>query len=106
MNQLLPEKAALDLLNQIVNDAGGQRQLSSAQILQSVINQLMRAERSLHLENDPQDKANGYYPRDLGSATGTLHLQVPRDRYGDFRPQILPEPYQRDLPERLTILEE
>ena len=106
MSQLLPDQGAIDLLNQIVKDAGGQKQLSTAQILQTVINQLMRAERSLHLEQHPQDKANGYYQRNLGSPNGTIHLEVPRDRQGDFRPQVLPDPYQRDLPERLTILEQ
>lgn len=106
MSQLLPDQGAIDLLNSIVADAGGQRQLSTSQILQSVLNLVMRAERSLHLEQHPQDKANGYYSRELGSPNGTLQIQVPRDRQGEFRPQVLPEPYQRDLPERLTLLEE
>jgi len=70
-----------------------------------VYNLLMQAERCLHLENESTDKANGFYPRTLGTASGTLQLQVPRDRDGDFRPQVLPAPFERDSEQRLELLQ-
>ena len=56
---------------------------------------LMKAERSLHLDNSPFDKGNGYVKRKLNTSMGQIELNVPRDRDGDFRPSILPPKYQR-----------
>ena len=36
---------------------------------------------------------------------GAINLKVPRDRNGDFRPAILPTPYQRDCQERELIIQ-
>jgi transposase-like protein len=99
-------QAAIDLLNHIIADSGGQSQLTTAQILQSVLNQLMKAERALHLEGEPDDKGNGFYERQLGTPSGNIQLQVPRDRNGNFRPQVLPAiPHQRDSQDRYQLLD-
>ena len=79
--------------------------IAPAQILQTAMNLLMVAERNLHLQNSVQDKANGFFDRELGTALGTINLKVPRDRNGDFRPAILPTPYQRDVEERENIIQ-
>lgn len=79
--------------------------ISAAQILQTAMNLIMVAERNLYLQNSNSDKANGFFERELGTSLGPVTLQVPRDRNGDFRPAILPEPYQRDCRERENILQ-
>jgi len=61
-------------------------------------NLFMDIERGIFLRNlDPasDNKANGYYERNLSCSLGNLNLKVPRDRLGDFRPFILPSPYRR-----------
>lgn len=79
--------------------------IAPGQILQTAMNLLMAAERSLHLQNNPLDKANGFFERELGTSLGSINLKVPRDRNCDFRPSILPSPYQRDFQERENILQ-
>ena len=74
------------------------------QLLQTSMNMLMQAERNLHLEQNPHDKGNGYFKRQVGTPMGALALEVPRDRDGDFRPAILPERYQRDYAQRSALL--
>jgi transposase-like protein len=76
-----------------------------AQRAELVYNLLMRAERDLHLQQNPGDKANGFYDRQLGTAAGPLSLEVPRDRDGDFRPQTLPHKHARDSQDRFRLVE-
>ena len=78
--------------------------LSASQLLQAAMNLFMLAERNLHLQKAPDNKANGFFDRELGTSLGTIDLKVPRDRQGNFRPSILPSPYQRDLEEREHII--
>ena len=79
--------------------------ITPLQLLQASMNMLMQAERNVHLEQNPGDKGNGFFPRQVGTPLGALALQVPRDRDGDFRPAILPKRYQRDYAERSALLE-
>lgn len=79
--------------------------LTASAILQSAMNMLMLAERQLHLQKQPENKANGFYQRQLGTPLGALDLSIPRDRKGEFRPQILPKPHQRDCAERYELLQ-
>lgn len=67
-------------------------------------NLMMKAERALHLDSNPEDKSNGFYDRSLGSVNGELSLQVPRVRNNSFRPEIIPEPFKRDSAEREQLL--
>ena len=64
-------------------------------LFEEVLNQIMKAEREIFLKDDPGNKANGFYPRSLSEGSLNLDLKVPRDRQGNFRPFILPQPYQR-----------
>lgn len=91
-----------DLLEQVQSG----QPLTSATILETVLNLLMKAERAAHLSTQTQDKGNGFYTRKLGTPAGELDLRVPRDRDGDFRPRILPALRQRDSDERFPLLEE
>jgi transposase-like protein len=65
----------------------------------------MLAERNMHIRNSFDDKGNGYFERELGTPMGKINLRVPRDRDGDFRPSILPDPYQRDYQQRNEMLQ-
>ena len=94
------------LLAHLLEHVQSGQPLTSATILETVLNLLMKAERAAHLSTQAQDKGNGFYNRKLGTPVGELDLRVPRDRNGDFRPQILPALRQRDSDERFHVLEE
>lgn len=79
--------------------------LSVKSLLETMLNLVMKAERNVHLQSNPEDKGNGYFNRQLGTPLGSLSLEVPRDRDGDFRPAILPKPHQRDIEQRINFLE-
>ncbi len=55
----------------------------------------MKSEREIYLKNSTGNKGNGYYHRQFSEGSFCLDLTVPRDRHGEFRPYILPQPYQR-----------
>lgn len=61
--------------------------------LEKFLNLFMFAERNIYLNSNIDDKANGYYDRNLATSNGNFDLSVPRVRSGNFRPNILPEPY-------------
>ena len=65
-------------------------------LLEGLLNELMKRERERFLEQHPQERANGFYRRNLRLTMGELKLSVPRVRYGrTFRPSILPPPWKR-----------
>ena len=76
--------------------------------IKSVIERLALEERSLYLEQHPETKGNGFYPRCLFTKYGPIEgLLVPRTRDGNFRPQILHPPRRRaglDLGEAVLTL--
>lgn len=92
-------------INDIVSKMQQGGNIGATQLLETAMNLVMMAERNLHLSQNPSDKGNGYFERKLGTPMGQLDLQVPRDRDGDFRPSILPIPYQRDYQERYDFLQ-
>lgn len=66
--------------------------------LAHVLKGALNRERELHLEEHPQDRANGYAPkRTLHIGTTAVSLERPRTRQG-FYPAVLPK-HQRHLPE-------
>lgn len=56
-----------------------------------LLNELMKKEREISLRESIDNKANGYYDRQLSCFLGNLGLTIPRDRKGEFRPAILPQ---------------
>ncbi|MFN3740959.1 MAG: transposase [Thermodesulfovibrionales bacterium] len=56
-----------------------------------LLNELMKKEREIRLRQSIENKANGYYERELACFLGSLGLSVPRDRKGEFRSAILPQ---------------
>ena len=68
---------------------------SEKERLKTIMEILMKAERNIHIANNPSDKGNGYRNRKVNSSLGQIELKVPRDRDGDFYPTVLPGKYQR-----------
>ncbi|WP_353684939.1 hypothetical protein V4D30_03865 [Thermodesulfovibrio sp. 3907-1M] len=44
-------------------------------LLEETINQIMKSERQIFLKNNPGNKANGYYPRQLSEGSFCLDLK-------------------------------
>ena len=100
------EELSTDYINQVLKELqANPGEFSSKKLLEATMNLIMQAERNLHLKNNPNDKGNGYLKRQLGTPCGKLDVAVPRDRDGDFRPEILPSPYQRDTRDRYQLLQ-
>ena len=88
-------EATCQMAQEILENLDHLSQASHKEKLRTIIEIIMRAERNLFLAQHPDDRANGYYSRSLNTASGSIPLSVPRDREGQFRPQVLPPPYQR-----------
>lgn len=72
-----------------------------AALLEPILNQILQAEMTDHLGAEPgqrtddrQGYRNGSYRRKLTTRVGTLELEVPRDREGEFQTALF-ERYQR-----------
>jgi Transposase, Mutator family len=66
-----------------------------AHLLEEVLNQVLEAQVSEHLQAEPYERTedrrgyrNGYKPRQLTTRVGTLHLRVPQVRDGSFSPEL------------------
>jgi putative transposase len=62
------------------------------------------AERNVYLQDNPNDKSNGFYDRSLQVGSIPIDVHVPRTRDGDFRPASLPAPYRRGYSEEVQPL--
>lgn len=71
---------------------------SLQQLFSDLVNVIMNKERELHLATVDDDKANGFYNRNLVTSFGNLNINVPRVRNSYFRPNILPPSYQKHDP--------
>jgi putative transposase len=69
--------------------------LAMSRLLEELLEEIMKGEREVFLEKEPNNKGNGYYSRSLSAGSFKLNLNVPRDRNGEFRPHVLPAPYKR-----------
>lgn len=59
-------------------------------VMEWILNALMRHERSEHLLGEPlANKANGFRPGRTYGQGKILELRIPRDRNGQFYPRIL-----------------
>ena len=84
-----------EIVQTIVSKSKGQKP-SLQTIFEELLNYLMLKERETFLEQNPHNKANGFYNRSLGLFFAKLNLKVPRVRFGNsFRPALLPEPWKR-----------
>jgi transposase-like protein len=71
------------------------RKAAMKQLLEIALDEIMKSERRVFLRRDTNNKGNGYYPRTLTAGSWKLDIEVPRDRKGQFRPHVLPDPYKR-----------
>lgn len=74
-------------------DEYGKNKLSD--LMEGLLIEIMGKERYEYLLENPKDKANGSYKRNLNTGLGKLNLEVPRSRSGEFRSKLLPPKYQR-----------
>ncbi len=58
-------------------------------LMEIMLESMMVAERSEFLRDTPQNKGNGYRPGHTYGQGRKLEFRIPRDRYGNFHPQIL-----------------
>lgn len=93
------EKSEIEKLLQ-----SGLGDFSVRELLGALLSCLIHAERGAYLQDAPQDKANGYYPRSLLVGSVPVELDVPRTRSGQFRPPSLPARYQRGYSEETQSL--
>jgi transposase-like protein len=82
------------------------------QLLESVVNQVLEAQMSEHVQAEPYERTeerrgyrNGYKPRQFTTRVGTLHLRVPQARDGSFSPELFAR-YQRSEQALLCTLME
>ena len=81
--------------------------------LEKAINHLLETERTAFLDYEKWDtigynsgnSRNGYYSRSLKTIYGTLELQVPRDRLGEFNQQTVPPNKQRAEDLERTVIQ-
>ncbi len=68
-----------------------------ARLFASTLEQMLEGEMTEHLGYEPYEAAgrnsgnnrNGHYPKKVRTSTGETSVQVPRDRNGEFEPQLL-----------------
>ena len=58
-------------------------------LMEIMIESMMVAERGEFLADNPGNKGNGYRPGSTYGQGRKLEFRIPRDRYGNFHPQIL-----------------
>ena len=65
------------------------------QFMKNMIEGMLQAELEEHLEENGGSK-NGTYPKTVRSDSGRVTLDIPRDRDGEYKPQLIPKG-QRDI---------
>jgi transposase-like protein len=84
--------------------AGALGDLTLRDLLGATLTHVARAERARWLAHTPADKGNGSYARGLSVGSLPVEIKVPRTRSGEFRPSLLPDPYQRGYGEETRDL--
>jgi putative transposase len=82
----------------------GLADFSLRELLGALISSVAQAERQVYLGKQPEDKANGFYPRSLQIGSMPVDIEVPRTRTNQFRALSLPARYQRGYSEETQSL--
>jgi transposase-like protein len=62
------------------------------QFMKNMIENMLKAELDDHIKNNSQKTSkNGYYDKTVRSDAGELTLNIPRDRNGEYKPQLIPK---------------
>ena len=92
-----------ELLQALVEQAEGQELFGAdgffQQLKRSLVNGMLEGEMDHHLNYPKHDKApkpthnrrNGHYAKTVIAGDDTLDLSIPRDREGEFEPQLVPK---------------
>jgi len=62
-----------------------------SQMMKKIINEMLKAELEEHLELNPNTSKNGSYTKNVRSDEGKIEIEVPRDRKGEYKPQLIPK---------------
>jgi len=89
------KRAIAEAIEHYLSDRTSEEKASFADLLEQVLDCIMRSEREIFLSGNSSNKANGFYPRTLSTALGKLNISAPRDRNGEFRSSILPDKWIR-----------
>jgi putative transposase len=83
-----------------------------AEVMQILVNEAMRIERSHYLRAEPyernelrEDYANGYKPKQYKTTVGHLSLQIPQVRSGGFYPSMVEKGLRSDRALKLALAE-
>src|SRR5262245_44616774 len=82
----------------------GLADVSLRELLGMLISGVGTSERKEYLSRVVEDKANGFYDRNLQLGTIPIDIEVPRTRSGKFRPASLPAVYRRGYDEETQSL--
>lgn len=82
----------------------GLENLSLRELLGLTISSLGQAERQVFLDQHEADKGNGHYKRTVQMGSIPVGIRVARARSGEFRPTVIPGPYERSYPEEMQNL--
>lgn len=82
----------------------GLADFSIRELLGVLMSSASAAERSVYLEDSPNDRPNGFYDRSLQMGSIPIDVRVPRTRSGEFRPATLPSPYRRGYTDEVQSL--
>jgi len=96
--EMIREEIKEKVMEEVIKKYGdeiGSKNIGIKELLEELINSIMKVEREIYLGNDEGNKGNGYYNRRLGSGMFNLELEVPSYRKGEFSPKILPKAYKR-----------
>lgn len=85
------------LLEELVGELSGQEQIEllTRDLMKTVVETALKGELDEHLGYERNAKSssgnsrNGYYPKTIKSSSGAVEVSVPRDRNGEFEPQII-----------------
>lgn len=52
---------------------------------------MLQVELEDHIESNGNTSKNGYYQKTVRSDTWEIKLDIPRDRKGDYKPEVVPK---------------
>ncbi len=61
------------------------------QFMKQMIEGMLQAELEEHINENGNTSKNGTYPKTVRSDAGELRLDIPRDRKGEYKPQLIPK---------------
>ncbi len=90
--EMIKDKAIESILRKYFNDKmKPNEKVAMHRFLEELLDEIMKGERSIFLENSMNNKGNGYYPRELTTGSWRLNINVPQDA-GDGKYQIIKRP--------------